>query len=623
MTSTKIFIPAFFLVLVAIATTSFGQIKVASGIQGEIYDQFANDISNNTELNISNISSGGSLENVRLLMSDSVDIGFMQYDVLLYKELEQPGIKDKLKVFLPLYSEEIHLIAKVNSNIDGLKSLQGKRVGSGTKNSGTYVTSSFIKLKSGLKWIDVDISFEKSFGALLHDSIDAFFYVGAAPSNILKNLSSNLGEIIKLVPVIDDGLEKFYSVKTIEKGVYPWLKNDVKTFSIKSLLVVNNSSIDGKTAANLDELYSDLQDNLAGIQNNKFSHPKWKQVDFTSMKGVDWPVYREKYVTFDFWVNIIALLAVFLTLFQIYFIINKLWSRKHEKLVAESISISAMFISITINLFFAIRNMRDVAYPQFTANILWIFSSAISVLIGVGFWVSTNKGKSFWRMLKQALNMERKEAGDLAKSFFRPKGADKILEILERMAMVDEDLDEREKKFIQNFADNWDIDIDWDEIKKYSNETGDKYAKIREVMKEYLETNPDEDQVIQLRDVFKLLVSIDDVVTEGEQMILDELEGHISEYLHSDEEIEMYRVAVVPQSVEKENSIKSVMRELKKERIAGGYAYLSDCYYSERYAEMLSAQYRGFGIFSVVIKPKHIHDDDDFSKMVKESSLES
>ncbi len=609
--------------LILVCHSGFGQIKVASGIKGEIYDQFSKDISNNTNLNINNVSTEGSLDNVRLLLSDSVDIGFMQYDVLLYKQLEEPGIQEKLKVFLPLYSEEIHLITNVNKNIGGIGDLKGKRVGAGTKNSGTYVTSSFIKLKSGIEWLDVEISFEKSFSALLHDSIDAFFYVGAAPSNILKNLSSNLGEIIKLVPINDERLEKFYKVKTIEGGTYPWQKTDVKTFTVKSLLVVNKSSIDGETAENLDELYGDLQDNIQGIQNNKLSHAKWKQVDFSSMRGVDWPVYREKYVTFDFWVNIIALLAVFLTIFQIYFIINKLWSRKHERLVAESISISAMFISITINLFFAIRNMRDFAYPQFTANLLWIFSSAISVIIGVGFWVSTNRGKSFWKMLRQALNLERQEAGDLAKAFFRPKGADKIMEILERMAMVDEDLDAREKQFIQNFADNWDIEIDWEEIKKYSTETGDKYAKIRSVMKEYLDTFPDEDQVIQLRDVFKLLVSIDDVVTDGEQMILDELEGHIAEYLHNDEEVEMYRVAVVPQSAEQENSIKNLMKELKKEKIAGGYAYLSDCYYSERYAEMLSSQYRGLEIFSVVIKPKHIHDEEALTRFVQENQIDS
>jgi hypothetical protein len=70
--------------------------------------------------------------------------------------------------------------------------------------------------------------------------------------------------------------------------------------------------------------------------------------------------------------------------------------------------------------------------------------------------------------------------------------------------------------------------------------------------------------------------------------------------------VDVFRVAVVPQSPEQENSIVGLLKDLKKEHIAGGWAYVSEPYYSERYAEIISAQYRALNVFSVVFKPGNI-----------------
>ena len=605
--------------LISMGYKTTAQIRISSGLKGEIYNQFAIDIKNNTDIPFSVYPSEGSLENFSKLESDSFELAFLQYDVLLYKELENPQIKNNIKVLLPLYDEEIHLIARNNSDINSLTDLIGKRVGMGSNKSGTNITARFIQYKTTLKWKAFDIPFNKCLAALMNDSIDAFFYVGAAPSNLLKSLSSDVQKFIKLVPVESKQLKDFYTTKTIKKGIYPWLNKDIKTISVKSLIAVNTLNIDKEEEKQVDLLYDDLKGNLKGIQKNKMSHPKWKDVDFTDMDGVDWPVYKEKFISLDFFSMMLAYLAAVLSFIQIYFIINKLWKRKHEKIVAESISISAMFISLIINGSFAFKNLHDGGIPQFSANIMWIASSIISALIGMGIWVSFNRGVGFFTLLARALNMERKEAGDLAKVLFRPSGADKILEILGRMAMVDEDLDQREQDFIQSFADHWKLEVDWDAIVKYAEESGDRYDKIKKAMAEYLITSPQEEQVNQLRDVFNLLVNIDEVVTDEEQLIIDELEGQIAQYLGKEGDLEVFRVAVVPQSQEQDDAVSKLLNNLEKEKIAGGYAYLSESYYSERYAEIISAQYRAIHVFSVVIKPKHLNDDEFVKKMLQQS----
>lgn len=611
---TLVFLFAISFALSSISSVSAQEtIRIVSGIKGEVYDQFAKDIKNNTHVELNIYQTGGSLDNIEYLLSDSIQMAFIQYDVLKKTPIIS-DLQDYIKVFLPLYSEEIHLIVLKKSNINSVQDLIGKRVGIGGLNSGTHVSALMIQEVEGIEWEAVNIDFNKSVKALLADSIDAFFYVGAAPSSYLSNLDESIASQIKLANVRGDNLNEIYEDKIIKSDIYSWNDNDVKTIGVPSLLVVNTRNIDSTLAKQIDILYSDLSDNLKGIQWNKFSHPKWSQVDFSNIDDIDWPVYKKEYVTYEMVVNLMAIIAAILSFIQIYFIINKLWKRKHERVVAESISISAMFISIFINGFFAVKNMGGGNLPQLSANIMWISASVISAFIGVGLYVSTNRERGFFRLLLSALNMERKEAGDLAKVLFKPSGADKIIEILGRVAMVDNDLDKKEREFIQGFADNWGINMDWDGITKYLDESEHRFQELRSAMNSYLGTSPPKEQASQLMDVISLLVNVDDVVTAEEDLILSELTGLIMKYLGKGTEIDIFKVAVVPQSIEQENSVNELLKDLNKEQIAGGWAYISESYYSERYAGIISAQYRALKVFSVVFKPNNIEEIEQYVK---------
>ncbi len=594
-------------------------INMVSGIKGEVYDQFAHDIQNNTRADIHIYRSRGSQDNINYLLTDSIQVAFAQYDVLKVDRLKK-GIDEYIKVFLPLYCEEIHLITLRSSSINSLNDLQGKTVGIGDPSSGTNVTASIIKSVKNLEWKADNSPFEQSVQALLNHRIDAFFYVGAAPSTYLSSLNDSISQKLKLVSVRDGNLNDIYEKRNIKAGTYAWNDENVKTMGVRTLLLVNTHNIDTAMARQIDILYNDLSTNLKGIQWNKFSHAKWKQVDFGDMDNIDWPVYKEKYIfTIDNMVKLMAIIAAILSFFQIYFIINKLWKRKHEKIVAESISISAMFISIFINGFFAIKNMGGDNIPQLSANIMWISASVISAVIGVGLYVSTNREVGFLRLLLRALNMERKEAGDLAMVFFKPSGAAKIIEILGRIAMVDNDLDKKEREFIQGFADNWGIKVDWDKIVKYADESEQRFSELRRAMSSYLGTSPPKEQASQLMDVISLLVNVDGVLTDEEDLMLSELTGLIMKYLGKGTEVDVYRVAVVPQSKEQEEAIEGLLKDLTKEHIAGGWAYVSEAYYSERYAGIISAQYRALLVFSVVFKPNNM---EQLEKYVKEKKQE-
>lgn len=611
-------------VVLLLSQETHSQIKIVSGFETEIYNQFAQDIKNNTDVPIVIYPTKGSVDNFNRILSDSIQIAFMQYDVLLYKQLEMLDVKDYIKMFLPLYYEEIHLITKNNSKINNFSDLKGKIVGIGSKDAGSNITANFIKLKTEIDWIDSEIPFSSSFQALLSDSIDAFFFVGAAPANALKSLSKDVSNIIKLIPIQDKRLDDIYTRKTIQSGIYAWVDKDIKTYSVRSLLVVNTRNIDESMDAKIELLYEDLKGNLAGIRKNKLSHPKWKQVDFTDKKHIDWPVYKNEYVSLGNVTYLLAIIAALMTFLQIYFMINKLWSRKHERVVAESISISAMFISIVINCLFVFQNIIHGGYPQMAANLLWISGSVMTAMIGVGFWVAGSRRKGFLYLLKQALRLEREEATDLAKAFFKPSGADIIIDILGQVAMIDDDLDPKEIEFIESFAEVWGIKVDWDYVEKnFGSKDGVGFHELRKSMTDYLITSPPENQVSQLGDVLKLLVNADDQVTKEEELMLDELTGIIAGYLSGESDSPVYKVAVVPQNTEQETAIGTIIKDLHKTEIAGGYAYLSEPFYSERYAEVVCEKYRSLHVFTVVIQPENIQNSNEIiSKKIEENDNE-
>lgn len=597
----------------------FSQISIVSGIEGEVYNQFAKDIQNNTKVKINIFTSKGSIENLTLVQNDSIKLAFTQYDVLNDLGVRNPEIKSRIKVFLPLYNEEIQLVSLKSNKIHDMTDLLGKRVGMGGKNSGSNFTAKYVKAMSGIDWEDVVLPFNNSIEALINQNIDAFFFVGAAPSYSLMDLPDNIKNKLTLVSVsISNKSNNCYTKKIIKAGTYSWQTNDVSTYSVRSLIIVNTKQIDERMSFVMDSLYNDLKYNLKGIQLNKYSHPKWKSVEFSDMDGINWPVYKEEYTMKEKVLDSIGWLAALLSFIQIYFIINKLWKRKHEIIVAESISISAMFISLFINLFFAIKNISVGGYAQLSGNFLWVLASTVSLLVGIGMFVNVNKGTPILKLLLKALNMERKEAGDLAKRFFQPSSADKIIDILGRLAMIDNDLDVKEKQYIQKFADNWHIKIDWDAIKKYADDSGNKYNKLRKSLQVYLKSSPPKELATHLIDVISLLINADGRVTKEEALMESELTGIIKKYLGEEDEVDFFKVAVVPQNSEQDNAIRSRFPELERVEIAGGFAYLTEGFYSEDYAEEVSMQYRAFNVFSVVFKPRMINKFEDLGAIIEE-----
>lgn len=314
-------------------------------------------------------------------------------------------------------------------------------------------------------------------------------------------------------------------------------------------------------------------------------------------------------------INFIAYASLGFTFMEVYLTLNKLWKRKHERKVAESISITGKFIGFFTSSVFVL-NFAFSGHWQGAINAaFWVFAAIIQIFIGAGLWVVGQRKAGFWTLAKRAFKLERKEAGDLAMSFFRPSQAYKVIEILSKVAMIDEVLDNSEKEFIQQFAQSWDIDFDWEEFTRENGVYNPiTFSELRDSMVEYLYMSPPIAQVSQLGDVLNMLVRVDGVVSEEEELILEELMGLIKQYEDEDPSTALYSIAIVPQSPEQEEAILKTMATLNKSQVAGGHAFLIGPFHSRKYAQIVCNKYRMLKCFSVVVEmeesldiPQNLH----------------
>jgi hypothetical protein len=305
-------------------------------------------------------------------------------------------------------------------------------------------------------------------------------------------------------------------------------------------------------------------------------------------------------------IHVFAWLAVGFSLASAYLKLNKLWKRKHQAEVAQSVSITGNFLDVLPLSLLGANYLIVAQWQGFLDSLIWIIAGVMMMLIGVGYWVPGERKKNLWHLVRESLTIERQEVGTLARSMFYPSNADLIIKILSALAVVDNHLDETEEKFIENFADNWGIDIDWAKVRtNASAESAQRILEMRQLTEEYLATSPPSGQVSQLGDIVDALVRIDRSISPEEEIVLAELNGLIVSYVTAEGDQDTYTVTVVPQSPEQVAAIDGQLPNLRKMQIAGGVGYLVNSYFSRNYAELICRQYRDLGFFTVTVE-KHL-----------------
>ena len=302
-------------------------------------------------------------------------------------------------------------------------------------------------------------------------------------------------------------------------------------------------------------------------------------------------------------IHLLAWLAVGFSLVSAYLKLNKIWKRKHQAEVAQSVSIMGNFLDVLPLSLLAANYLIVAQWQGFFEALIWIFAGVMMILIGTGHWVQSERKKSLWHLVRQSLAIERQEVGALARSVFHPSNTDLIVRILSALAIVDDHLDDSEKRYIEDFADHWGIDVDWKKVQVNAPVgSAQRILELRRLTEEYLATSPPSSQASELGDIVDALVRVDQSVSQEEEIVLAELKGLIFSYVIVDGDQETYTVTVVPQSPAQVDAIDGQLSDLKKTQMAGGVGYIVNSFFSKKYAEFICQQYRDLGFFTVTVE---------------------
>lgn len=276
-------------------------VGMVTGSKAGTYIQFGRDIARVTArygLAIQVKESEGSLNNIeRMNSKENAAFGIVQSDVLGILKTNQPEVARHLRMVYPLYNEEVHILAR--KQIRSFADLQGKRVATGTKGSGNWLTLANLLHTMGVKPSErvTDLKPLDALIAVLEGKIDAMIYVSGKPVSLFEKLQqlrenprfSRLIQEVHFVPLREpEMLKSYYVPSEIGPSDYPWLSATVPTIAVKALLVSfdfsrQNTPYYQNRCKSLKTMAQAIRENLPDLRQN--GHEKWRSVDLNASVG--------------------------------------------------------------------------------------------------------------------------------------------------------------------------------------------------------------------------------------------------------------------------------------------------------------------------------------------------
>ncbi|MCU0821395.1 MAG: hypothetical protein MUC95_02840, partial [Spirochaetes bacterium] len=117
----------------------------AAGFKGGTYEAVAKSLDALQALSYKIENTRGSSQILDIINKGDADFGIVQMDIFLNLIERRTGSTDNVKLVLPLYSEDVHILGK--NDIKTVAGLAGKTISIGARNSGTAETAMIILLE--------------------------------------------------------------------------------------------------------------------------------------------------------------------------------------------------------------------------------------------------------------------------------------------------------------------------------------------------------------------------------------------------------------------------------------------------------------------------------------------
>jgi uncharacterized protein len=248
------------------------RLAFSGGPDGGTFQFFSNAISTRLtrelpNVDVSNMVSAGSVENLRRVNSGEADFGLVYSgDIYLGREGQLTNDTREYKnvhAVSYLFGAPAHLVVLDGSGINSVKDLAGKRVAVGPAGSGAAASAQRYFTSVGL-WDKMRveyIGYSQGASAMGDRLIDAMWvFAGYPNSSIIQAAASNK---IKLLDLVEAGKASgffesnpFYAEVTIPSGTYSGVDKPTQTFQDSTIWVANNRLKEDVVYKSLEEIYS-------------------------------------------------------------------------------------------------------------------------------------------------------------------------------------------------------------------------------------------------------------------------------------------------------------------------------------------------------------------------------
>jgi len=229
------------------------RLSIATGNTTGVYYQlggaYARVISKNTAHKATASETGASVQNIQLLAAGKQDIAFSLLDTAadaVNGKASFQGKPQPVEALTALYPNFTQVVVREGSGIDSIADMKGKRVSTGSPQSGTEVIANRLMRAAGLNpENDVKrqrLALDKTVESMKDGAIDALFWSGGLPTPGIKDLFTarkgkvRLLDLSQFLPRLKTQYGDFYETDAIPADTYG--TNEVATIRVTNVLLV-------------------------------------------------------------------------------------------------------------------------------------------------------------------------------------------------------------------------------------------------------------------------------------------------------------------------------------------------------------------------------------------------
>ena len=266
-----------------------GRVNIATGNSTGVYfvvgGGLAQVINDQTDLQATSAETGASVQNIQQVVAGDYDIGFSLADTAAdaingEADFDEP---QDVSALGRIYSNLTQVVVSEKSGIDSVEDFAGKRISTGSPQSGTEVIANRLIESAGLKLSDVKrqrLDLTKTIDGMKDGSIDGLVWSGGLPTPAITDLFTSMGKKVKFIDVTPQletmqEVNEVYEEATIPADTYD-LPEDVPSIAVPNVLMVKNDMPENLACA-LTTLVVEQKDALVQV------HPAANEIDPATM----------------------------------------------------------------------------------------------------------------------------------------------------------------------------------------------------------------------------------------------------------------------------------------------------------------------------------------------------